>query len=222
MQTELNSHVSQPVLDDDERQRLRIAIWAILAGSALALTGIFGFGALTGAGDYFGTEAERDAAIDDHYWQIWGLLLPVAIAIVLSGVAIFLFSGSLVRILAGRRATTVAWIHRIIVPLAVVASVPYWFGPEIDDVDFPGWVDVVTLICGLLANASVVVLGAAMLVRPLPRWIGIAMILGGILAVVSFLPLFVFLGMLLASIGLLRWSGTPTAASPALDTATPA
>lgn len=210
MHTHLDSRMHQPTLDESERQRLRIAIWAILAGSALALTGIFGFGGFTGAGDYFGTDAERAAAIDDHYWQIWGLLLPVAIAIVISGVAIRLFSGSLLRILAGRRATMVAWIHRSIVPLAVVASVPYWFGPEIDDVGFPGWAEMITLICGLLANASVVVLGVTMLVRPLPRWIGIAMILGGILAVVSFLPLFVFLGMLIAAIGLLRWSGTPT------------
>jgi hypothetical protein len=207
------------VLDDLARKRLRVAVRAVLAGSVLALAGIFGFGAFTGAGDYFGSDAEREAAIDDHYWQIWGLLLPVAIAIVISGVAIWLFTGSLAQVLAGRRAVIVAWIRRVIVPLAVVASVPYWFGPELDDSAFPTWAEAIALICLLLANASIVTLGAVMLVRPLPRWIGIAVILGGILAVATFLPLFVFVGLFVASIGLLRWSGSPSPAAPVLDSA---
>ena len=204
----------EPLLDDSERHRLRVAIWLVLSGAVLALTGIFGFGALTGAGDYFSDdETERAAAIADHYGQVWGILLPVAIATVVSGVALFVFCGSLTRIVTGWRATVVEWVRRLIIPLSVCASVPYWFGPEIDELDIPGWVEVVSLIFGILTYAAAVALGVAMLTRPLPRWTGIAMIVGAVLAAVSFLPLFVFVGTLLASIGLLRWSRAPVRSS---------
>lgn len=218
MHTHLDPRMPQRPRGEHERQRLRVAIWAVLAGASLALAGIFGFGALTGAGDYFSDdEAERAAALADHYWQIWGLLLPVAIATVVSGVALFMFSGSLAPIHYGWRAKVVTWIRRAIVPLAVVASMPYWLGPEFDELGIPGWVEAVTALCGILAYAATVILGVAMLVRPLPRWTGVAMILGGILAAVSFLPLFVFVGTLLASIGLLRWSRPASAViAPAL------
>lgn len=198
---------SPELLLDDERQRLRVAIWLVLGGAVLALTGIFGFGALSGAGDYFSDdEAEKAAAIANHYWQVWGILLPVAIAIVVSGVAVFVFAASLTRIVTGWRATVVEWVRRIIIPLSVVASVPYWLGPDIDELDIPGWVEAVTLLFGALTYAAAIALGVAMLTRPLPRWTGIAMIVGAVLAVVSFLPLFVFVGTFVSSIGLLRWS----------------
>lgn len=205
--------VPQPTLNDSERQRLRTAIWAVLAGAVLALAGIFGFGALTGAGDYFSDDkAEKAAARADYYWQIWGILVPLAIAIVISGVALFLFSGSLARITAGWRTQVVTAVHRMIVPLTVLASVPYWFGPEIDELGVPGWVDTVAAICGILGYVSTVALGVAMLGHPVPRWTGVAMILGAVLAAVTFLPLFVFVGTLLASVGLLRWSAEPNSA----------
>jgi hypothetical protein len=203
------------VLNDSERQRLRSAIWAVLAGAVLALGGIFGFGALTGAGDFFSDdEAERAAARTDDYWQIWGMLVPLAIAVVISGVALFLLSGSLARIAAGRRAQAITAVHRVVIPLTVLASVPYWFGPEIDEVGVPGWVEAVAGISGIIAYVSMVVLGVAMLGLAVPRWTGAAMIAGALLAVVTFLPLFVFVGTLLASIGLLRWSREPEPAGP--------
>ena len=215
----LDQRAPESALDDNERQRLRVAIWLVLGSAVLALSGIFGFGALTGAGDYFSDdEAEKAAAIADHYGQIWGILLPVAIASVVSGVALFVFAGPLTRILSGWRATVVEWVRRIIIPLSVGASVPYWFGPEFDELDIPGWVEVVSLILGVLTSAATIALGVAMLVRPLPRWTGIAMIIGAVLAVVLFLPLFIFVGTLAASVGLLRWSrALDRSSSPAID-----
>jgi len=218
----LAQRADQRALNDSERQRLRSAIWAVLGGAVLALTGIFGFGALTGAGDYFSDDkAESAAARSDYYWQIWAMLVPLAIAIVISGVALFLLSGSLARITAGWRERLITTVHRVVVPLTVLASVPYWFGPEIDELGVPGWVEAVAGISGILAYLSTVGIGVAMLGLSVPRWTGIAMIVGGVLAAVTFLPLFVFVGTLLASVGLLRWSREPDSAKN-LSVETPA
>jgi hypothetical protein len=100
MNTHLDPTSQHTSLDGPARQRLCVVVWVVLAGSALALTG---------AGDHFGTEIERGAAIGAHSWQIWGLLLPVASAIVVSGGAIWLITGSLAHIRAGRSAAIVAW-----------------------------------------------------------------------------------------------------------------
>lgn len=198
-------------LDENERRRLRAAIWAVLGGAVLALTGIFGFGALTDAGNYFSDDkAEKAAAVADQYWQIWGMLLPLAIATVISGVALVLLARSLERISDGWRTRIITIFARAVIPLTLLASIPYWFGPEFDSLGVPGWVEAVAGISGMLAYLATIALGVAIIRLPVPTWTGVALIVGAVLALVSFLPLFVFGGTLAASFGLLRWSREPS------------
>lgn len=189
-----------------DRGRLRASVWLAVAAAVLALGGIFGFGGLTGAGGYFSeSEAEVDAALAGYYWQIWGILLPIAIATVLSGIALFVLAGVLAPGAPGRTRTLVRAAGILVLPASVLASVPYWRGPHTDDVGLPAWVDAISGIGGLLAYAAVVALGIAMVRLPTPGWAGFVLIAGAVAALLTFLPLFVFVGTLVAGLGLLRW-----------------
>ncbi len=188
-----------------DRQRLRTAVWALVAAAVLTLLGIFGFGALTGAGGYF-DEATRDEAVRDHYWQIWGILLPLAIATVISGVSLAMMAGVLSRMRSGWTASVTRVAQWLIVPATLLASMPYWLGPESDRLDLPSWFEALAGIAGLLSYAAVLAMGVTIFALPLPRWTGAALILGALAAVVTFLPLFVFVGTLVGGIGILRWN----------------
>lgn len=192
-------------LPESDGRRLRTAVWLMVAAAALALAGIFGFGGLTGAGDYF-DEATRDEAVRDHYWQIWGILLPLAIAVVISGVSLFMLAEVLSRMGSGWAAALAKVAQWVVLPAAILASVPYWMGPEIDDLDLPSWAEPVAGIAGVLSYAAVVAMGVAIIGLPLPTWTGVALILGAVAAFATFLPLFVFVGTLAGGIGILRWN----------------
>ncbi len=202
-------------LAEADRRRLGVAIWLMVAAAVLALVGIFGFGAFTGAGDYF-DESTSDAAVRDYYWQIWGILLPVAIAIALSGVSLFMVAGVLSRMRSGWTAVVTTVAQRVVLPASFLAAVLYLDGPE---PDLPTWFDAVAGIAGMLAYASVVAMGVAILALPMPRWTGVALLLGALAAFATFLPLFVFVGTLAAGIGILRWNRKGLAAPT--DSATP-
>jgi hypothetical protein len=205
-------------LIDTDRQRLRTAVRLLVAAAALALVGIFGFGMFTGAGGYF-DEATTDEALRDYYWQIWGILLPLAIATVISGVALLLMAGVLRRMRSGWTAAVTRVAQWVIVPATVLASVPYWMGPRGDDgPDLPSWLEPVSGIAGTLGYAAVLAMGVAIFGLPMPKWTGAALILGALAAYVTFLPLFVFVGTLAGGIGILRWNRkgliAETSASP--------
>ena len=171
----------------------------------LSLLGIFGFGTLTGAGGYF-DEATRDEAVRDHYWQIWGILLPLAMATVISGVSLAMMAGVLSRMRSGWTASVTKVAQWVVVPATVLASVPYWLGPETDRLDVPPWFEAVSGIAGTVGYAAVVAIGVAILALPMPKWTGAALILGSLAAIATFLPLFVFVGSLAGGIGILRWN----------------
>jgi hypothetical protein len=189
-------------LTDTDRQRLRTAVRLLVAAAAFALVGIFGFGMLTGAGDYF-DEATTDEALRDYYWQIWGILLPLAIATVISGIALFLMAGVLRRMRTGWTSTVTRVAQWVVVPATVLASVPYWAGPGSE---LPSWLGAVAGIAGMLAYAAALAMGVAIFGLPMPKWTGAALILGALAAYVTFLPLFVFVGTLAGGIGILRWN----------------
>lgn len=192
-------------LTDTARQRLRTAVWLLVAAAALALLGIFGFGMFTGAGGYF-DEATTEEAVRDHYWQIWGILLPIAIATVISGVALLLMAGVLRRMRTGWTAAVNTVAQWVIVPAAALASVPYWMGPSGGSSDVPSWLESVSGIAGMLSYAAVLAMGVTIFALPMPKWTGAALVLGALAAYVTFLPLFVFVGTLAGGIGILRWN----------------
>ena len=196
---------SQRPLTDTARQRLRTAVWLLVAAAALALLGIFGFGMFTGAGGYF-DEATTEEALRDYSWQIWGILLPIAIATVISGVALLLMAGVLRRIRTGWTATVNTVAQWVIVPSTVLASVPYWMGPQSEGSDVPSWLEPVSGIAGMLSYAAVLAMGVTIFALPMPWWTGAALTLGALAAYVTFLPLFVFVGTLAGGIGILRWN----------------
>ncbi len=203
-------------LGETNRHRLRISVWLMLAAAVVALAGIFGFGGLTGAGDYFSNDdAAHEAALRDHYWQIWGILLPIGIAIVTSGVSLFILSGVLTSIGGGWTVRVTTVVRRVVLPLTVLAAVPYLLGP---DLDAPSWLEPITGLSGLAAYVALVALGVAVFRLPLPTWTGIALIVGAVLAFVTFLPLFVFFGTFVGGVGMLRWD-TKAAASAELQRA---
>ena len=207
----MTMHETPTRLTEQDRGRLRKAVWLMVAAAVLALAGIFGFGGMTGAGDYF-DEATSDAAVRDYYWQIWGILLPVAIAIVLSGISLFMVAGILSRMGSGwtRKVTTAAqWV---VIPGSVLAAVPYLAGP---DPDLPSQAELLFGFAGLVSYAAVVAMGVAILGLPMPRWTGVALILGALAAIVTFLPLFVFVGTMAGGIGILRWNRKGLEAAPA-------
>ena len=187
-----------------DRRRLRWAVWLMVLAAVLALVGIFGFGAFTGAGGYF-DEATTDAAVRDFYWQIWGILLPLAVATVISGISLLMLAGVLAQLGRGWTAALARVAQWVVVPATVLASLPYWMGPEIDDLDLPTWLAGVSGVAGVISYAAVVALGVAILGLPLPKWTGVMLILGALAAFVTFLPLFVFVGTLASGIGILRW-----------------
>ena len=190
-------------LGDTNRNHVRISVWLMLGAAVVALVGIFGFGGLTGAGDYFSSnDAVSEAALRDHYWQIWGILLPIAVAIMASGVALFLLSGVLARMGTGWPVRVTTVVRGAVMPLTLVAAVPYLLGP---DVDGPSWLEPIAGIAGVGAYLATAAMGVAIFGLPLPTWTGIALIVGAVVALVSFLPLFVFVGTLVAGIGMLRW-----------------
>ncbi|MFC5380940.1 hypothetical protein [Aquipuribacter nitratireducens] len=190
-------------LDDTDRRHVRLAVWLMLAAAVVALLGIFGFGGLTGAGDYFDEDpAVSEAAVRDHYWQIWGILLPIGAAVLASGAGLFLLAGVLARIGSGWPAGVARVVRWLVLPLCVLAAVPYLLGPG---TTAPGWLGPLTAISGMASYAATATLGVAVLRLPLPSWTGVALIVGVVLAAVSFLPLFVFVGTLVGGLGLLRW-----------------
>jgi hypothetical protein len=197
--------ISQDPLTDSDRGRLRTSVWLMVAAAALALVGIFGFGGLTGAGDYF-DEATRDAAVRDFYWQIWGILLPLAIATVISGISLFLLAGVLSRMGSGWTSQVTTAARWVVLPATALASVPYWLGPEIDELELPSWFEALAGVAGMLAYAAVIAMGVAILGLPMPKWTGVGLILGALAAFATFLPLFVFVGTLAGGIGILRWN----------------
>lgn len=190
-------------LGTTNRKNLRTAVRLMVAAAVIALAGIFGFGGLTGAGDFFSSnDAEHDAALADYYWQIWGILLPIAIAILLSGVALFLLAGVLASMGAGGTVRVTAVVRRLVLPLSALAAVPYLLGPDFDP---PTWVTAAFGIAGIGAYLTTIALGVVIFRLPVPTWTGVALIVGAVLAVVSFLPLFVFVGTFVAGTGMLRW-----------------
>jgi hypothetical protein len=208
-------------LTDPDRRRLRVAVWLMVAAAVLALLGIFGFGGFTGAGGYF-DEATHDAAVRDHYWQIWGILLPLAVATVVSGVSLFVVAGVLSRMRRGWTSTLSRVAQVVVLPATVLASVPYWLGPEGSELGLPSWLEPVAGLAGMVAYAAVVAMGVAILGLPMPRWTGIALVLGAVAAFATFLPLFVFVGTVVGGGGILRWTakgrvvatGAPPVAAP--------
>jgi hypothetical protein len=71
---------------------------------------------------------------------------------------------------------------------------------------------------------AVVAMGVAILGLPMPRWTGVALILGAVAALATFLPLFVFVGAFVSGSGILRWNArNPGAAtgSPQVATSEP-
>ena len=80
------------------------------------------------------------------------------------------------------------------------------------DLDAPSWLEPITGLSGLAAYVALVALGVAVFRLPLPTWTGIALIVGAVLAFVTFLPLFVFFGTFVGGVGMLRWD-TKAAAS---------
>ncbi len=198
-------------LGDTNRNHLRISVWLMVGAAVLALVGIFGFGGLTGAGNYFSSnDAESEAALRDYHWQVWGILLPIGVAIVASGVSLFILSGVLARMGTGWPVRVTTVVRAVVLPLTLLAAVPYLLGP---DVDGPSWLEPIAGIAGVAAYLATAAMGVAIFGLPLPTWTGIALIVGAVLAFVSFLPLFVFVGTLVAGIGMLRWDRK--AATPA-------
>ncbi len=84
---------------------------------------------------------------------------------------------------------------------------PYLMGP---DASPPSWLAPVTGISGMAAYAATIALGVAIFAVPLPRWTGASLIAGAVLAIVSFLPLFVFVGTLVGGVGILRGNSKVT------------
>ncbi|MGB7817723.1 MAG: hypothetical protein WBL35_03160, partial [Ornithinibacter sp.] len=196
------------------RRRVRISVWLMVAAALVALTGIFGFGGLTGAGDYFSDdEAEHAAALQDHYWQIWGILLPLAVAVIVSGVSLFILSGVLTRIGEGWPAAVTRVVRVVVIPLTLVAAVPYLLGP---DANPPSWAEAVAGTSGIAAYLATVALGVAIFGLRLPTWTGVALVLGAVAAIVTYLPLFVFVGTFVSGIGILRWDARTAPGSEAL------
>jgi len=205
------THGTDDHLDDGDRRRVRISVWLMVAAACVALTGIFGFGGLTGAGDYFSDdEAEHAAALQDHYWQIWGILLPVAVALIASGVSLFILAGVLTRTGEGWPAAVTRVVRVVVIPLVLVAAVPYLLGP---DANPPSWAEAVAGTSGIAAYLATIALGVAIFGLRLPTWTGVALVLGAVAAIVTYLPLFVFVGTLIGGIGILRWDSR-TAARP--------
>lgn len=192
-------------LREHDRQRLRTAVWLLIVAAALALLGIFGFGMFTGAGGYF-DEATTEGALRDYYWQIWGILLPIAIATVISGVALFLMAGVLKRMRTGWTATVNTVTQWVIVPAAAAASAPYWMGPQGEDSASPAWLEPVSGLAGMLSFVAVLAMGLTIFALPMPKWTGAALGLGALAAYAAFLPLFIFVGTLAGGIGILRWN----------------
>lgn len=191
------------LLSESERDRVRVMIKLVVVTAIITLAAIFGFGALTGAGDYFEGGAVGDAAAEDYYWQVWGILLPVGLAILISGGSIFFLAGTFARLRSGWTATVASIVRAVVVPAALLGAFPYLLGPG---ADLPGWSEAITAIGLMVANATVIGLGAIAFGLKMPRWGGIALILGALAAVATFLPLFTFVGLAIGGAALLRWS----------------
>ncbi len=82
--------------------------------------------------------------------------------------------------------------------------------------DPPAWVEAVAGASGIAAYLATIALGVAIFGLPLPTWTGVALVLGAVAAIVTYLPLFVFVGTLLGGIGILRWDARTAARSDAL------
>ena len=202
-------------LGHTDRRQVRVSVHLMVVAAVFALVGIFGFGGMTGAGDYFSSnDAEHEEALRDHYWQIWGILLPLGAAMVASGVSLFVLSGVLSRLGTGWPSRVTNLVRLVVLPLSVLAAVPYLLGP---DHDAPPWLEAITGIAGLAAYLAAAALGVAIIILPLPTWTGIALIVGVLLAAVSFLPLFLFAGTLVAGVGILRWNARAATSSELLS-----
>ena len=190
------------------RSDIRTSSWLMISACAVTLVAIFGMGAATGAGNYFDENpAVKEQAIADYRLEIWILLLGVGIGLIIFGVALFLLGRALSILCSGWRAKAAGWAKWFALVVTVVGASPYFLGPH-SRVDEPGlnfdFVAGITTLGG--TSLVVIIFGILMILGPTPTWTGIVMIVGAVLAVPAFLPLFWFAAGLISGLGLLRWS----------------
>lgn len=202
---------------DSARPRVRGTSWALLAASAVTLAAIFGLGAATGAGNYFDEDpAVVEAAIADYNLEIWILLVGAGIGVLILGGALYVLGGVVADLLTGRRATASSGVRWLPFAAAAVLAVVYFRGPTPGDS-----LDAFFTVGFMLMCVAFVAYGVLMIMAGLPKWMGVvAILLGGIMPWLGFLPLWWFVAGVALAVGLLRWERRTRDLDVAADLAT--
>lgn len=184
------------------RSRVRGTSWALLASSVVTLAAIFGIGAATGAGGYFDEDpVVVEAAIADYNVEIWILLVGAGLGVLILGVALYVLGGVLAELMTGPRATVPALVRWLPLVAAAVLAAVYFRGPTVQDS-----LDALFTVGFTIMCVAFVAYGILMIIARLPKWMGVvAILLGGIMPWLGFLPLWWFVAGVALAVGLLRW-----------------
>lgn len=186
-------------------RRVRAALWVALAGSIIFWIGL-PFPVVT---DFFESEtaAERIALVDGERTQFaiaFGLLgLGAAIA----GVGLWLLGRAIAPMEAergrprGRAAQTAGWLGLLGVLMGGSRLLHAAFAtPEYMEGDNNIVDPVLGVVGGLGTSIALIIFGVLAWSAPPPKWTAVVLILGGVAATVTFLPLFWYFALIVFAI----------------------
>jgi hypothetical protein len=185
--------------------RVRAALWVTLVGSVIFWIGL-PFPVVT---DFFESEtsAERIALVDGERTQFAVAFGLLGLGAAVVGVGLWLLGRAIAPIEAergrrrGRAAQTAGWLGFLGVAMglsrllhAVFATPEYMEGG--DNIVDP----VVGVIGGLGTSIALIVFGVLAWSAPPPKWTAVVLVLGGVAAAVTFLPLFWYFALIVFAI----------------------